>query len=84
MRTLFEIDASEFFETLKIVFNNPSEQYDFLKNNRTVRAYTVSMSHNKLINRLSEFCNKLKEGSEERLLYFFFIANIAEDKSHDF
>ena len=41
------------------------------------------MSHKELIKRLSDFCNKLEEGSEERLQYLFFIASIAEDDSHD-
>ena len=41
------------------------------------------MSHKELIKRLTEFCNKLEEGSEERLQYLFFIASIAEDDSHD-
>ena len=87
MRTLFEIDASAFFQIITIVFNNPSVQYDFLKNGRSATyaqdATKISMSHKELIKRLSEFCNKLEEGSEERLQYLFFIASIAEDDSHD-
>ena len=84
MRTLFEIDASAFFQIITIVFNNPSVQYDFIKNGRVVAGDNqISMSHKELIKRLSEFCNKLEEGSEERLQYLFFIASIAEDDSHD-
>ena len=41
------------------------------------------MTHKILIKRISDFCNKLEEGSEERLQYLFFIASIAEDDSHD-
>ena len=88
MRTLFEIDASAFFQIITIVFNNPSVQYDFLKNGRSSTSgqeegQKISMSHKELIKRLTEFCNKLEEGSEERLQYLFFIASIAEDDSHD-
>ena len=35
MKTLFEIDASAFFQIITIAFNNPSKQYDFLHKGRS-------------------------------------------------
>ena len=83
MKTLFEIDASAFFQIITIVFNNPSKQYDFLIKGRPVSRKSgagvvkIQMTHSEIVKRISDFCMELKEGDDVRLQYLFFIASIA-------
>ena len=84
MKTLFEIDASAYFQIITIAFNNPSVQYDFLLKGRgphvnLMQDVKTSMSHKELVKRISDYCIQLEEGSEVRLQYLFFIASIAEE-----
>ena len=84
MKTLHEIDASAYFQIITIVFNNPSKSYDFLLRGRAPPANPKiaaqpSMSHSEVINRVSDYCMKLEEGSAVRLQYLFFIASIATE-----
>ena len=37
------------------------------------------MSHEEIFNRISNFCQKLDQGSEIRIQYLFFIASIANE-----
>ena len=73
MRTLFEIDASAYFQIVTIAFNNPSVQYDFLLKGRNphvnlMQEKKVSMSHADVVKRISDYClHSLEEGSEVRL-----------------
>lgn len=73
MKTLFEIDASAYFQIITIAFNNPSVQYDFLLKGRgpqvnLMQERKISMSHAEVVKRISNYClNSLEEGSEVRL-----------------
>lgn len=85
MKTLFEIDASAYFQIITIAFNNPSVQYDFLLKGRgphvnLMQDAKMSMTHAELVKRISDYCLlQLEEGDEVRLQYLFFIASIAEE-----
>lgn len=75
IETLIAIDAEAYFQTVSILFNNPSKQYSFLKEGR-VRAedsfglVTVtkdSMSHSIILERLHEHFMQLEAKNEVRM-----------------
>ena len=84
MKTLCDIDAQAFFQIVTIAFNKPSLQHDFLMKGRPISRFAVGqtktvMSHEQIFNRISDFCQKLEQGSEVRIQYLFFIASIANE-----
>ena len=72
IQVLLEIDASAYFQLITIVFNNPSNQYNFLQRGRVPKTNSMTvkkqMSHAEIINRISEYCLKYyEEGTPIRL-----------------
>lgn len=85
--TLVAIDAEAYFQTISIVFNNPSKQYSFLKEGRIntsdpsgmVMSNRDSINHSTVLERLHEYSMQLEDKNQVRLEYLFFVASIAKD-----